>query len=337
MIIGIIGGGQLGMMMAKCAQDLNHIVYSYDENRTCSIKKYSKVHYIGKFSDYNKLYDFCLQCDVITYEFENLNYEVLDKLSNEFEIYPNANALKQSQNRLYEKELANKLGILTAKYYYANNINTINLERNSIIKTINDGYDGKGQCLVTKENLNKIKTLLKSPCIVEEIIDFDFEVSLVINRDRYKTVYSFPITKNFHKNGILKKSVVPVDVCDEVYKKVQNYSILLIEYLDIVGTLAVEFFVKNSEVYFNEMAPRPHNSFHHTIESCDVSQFLQHIKCITGLKITRPILLHSAKMINIIGDDNSFDKNGFIHMYDKKVVRKGRKMGHITYIGGLYE
>ncbi len=337
MIIGIIGGGQLGMMLAQSAIELNHTVYSYDISRNCPIKKYSKVHYVGKFNDYNRLLEFCMKCDVITYEFENIDYDVLKQLSDDFLIYPNVNALKYSQNRLLEKDLANELKILTCDYAQVSDLKMIDFNQKSIIKTVCDGYDGKGQALVSKSNLELITSLLKVPCIVESFIDYDCEVSLVVNRDMYNNIYHFPVTRNYHNKGILQRSVVPANIDSEVLNKVIDYSKRLVEHLDIIGTLAVEFFVKDSEVYFNEMAPRPHNSFHHTIESCDVSQFTQHIKCITNCKITSPVLLHDAIMVNIIGTDVVSDDGGVIHMYGKSEVRDGRKMGHITYIGGNNE
>ncbi len=337
MIVGIIGGGQLGMMMADAANKLGHSVISYHNTLLCPIKRFSKMHYVGEFNNLALLEEFCFKCDVITYEFENINYETIKYLGDLYHIVPNYKALRYSQNRLLEKQLANKLCIKTCVFKQIFAIEEIDFSKKSIVKSIFDGYDGKNQALVEHSNQDLIKELLQNDCILEEYIDYDFEVSVLVNKDFYNNIFCFPITKNFHVKGILQKSIVPVNLSEKLKTRLIENAILLVQHLDIVGSLAVEFFVKNNDIYFNEMAPRPHNSFHHTLESCNVSQFTQHINCITNKKISEPVLLSSACMVNIIGTNDVGLENGFLHMYGKTVVRKNRKMGHITFIGGEYE
>ncbi len=336
MIVGIIGGGQLGMMMAVEALALGHVVYSYDPSSDCPIVKYSEKHTAADFTDVMQLEKFCSKCDVITYEFENIPYQVIEKLESKFKIYPNALALKYSQNRYKEKSLAKNLNINTASFKKINSQSELYnyIDKKYVLKSCSGGYDGKGQFIIDGTITEEMLAFVSNcECIIEDFIAFDYEVSVLVTRDLSGNITSFPVTKNIHKNGILHMSIVPAQVSEKIMKGAILNAVKLIKEMDFYGSLAVEYFVTEDTVYFNEMAPRPHNSFHHTLDSCDTSQFLQHIKIVTGSKTIQPKLLHETVMVNILGQDmdRQWDK-GIVYMYDKQEAMTNRKMGHVNFI-----
>ncbi len=339
MVVGIIGGGQLGMMMAQSAIALGHEVISFDPSDNCPITKYSSRHFCAQFNNEEVLREMCEFCDVITYEFENIPFLVIKNLSDDYKIFPNYKALMYSQNRILEKKVALELDIDTANYIVVKDKLHLknSLFKKSVLKTCSDGYDGKGQLVIT-DSIKDADRLLTTQCILEEFVEFDCEISVVVNRDVFGNVKAFPIAKNTHRNNILFKSEVPANISDMVEKRAINNSIKLASHLDIVGTLAVEFFVVGDQLLFNEMAPRPHNSGHYTIEACNVSQFDQHIKAVCSKDISTPVLLSDCVMYNILGDDlDVVDKlsTGYIHMYGKTEARSKRKMGHVTFLKNI--
>lgn len=341
MKIGILGGGQLGMMIAEEAIKLNHEIISLDPQENCSITKYSKKHLVYSFNSLTGVDELVNSSDVLTYEFENVSYEVLKEM--EAKLPQKIRALQISQNRLFEKELASKLNIRTPKYLIYND--DIDLFFPSIIKTTTGGYDGKGQMLLN--SINDLKTVKfldnNRKYIVEELIDFDYEISVIASRDSFGNIVYFPIPINTHKEGILFSSVITDSLSNVITKKAKDYTKLLLEELDYIGTLAVEFFVKGEDVIFNEFAPRPHNSGHYTIEGCNVSQFKNHVLAITKKKVIEPILLKPTIMLNVIGKNIDFYNRAkniegvFIHDYHKEELRDNRKMGHITITNHSFE
>ncbi len=341
MKIGIIGGGQLGMMMSEAAIKLNCTIISYDPQEECSIRKYSSKHFVGAFDDLELLKKFCMDCNIITYEFENIPFNIIKELSKEHCIYPNYKALKYSQDRYEEKMLARKCKIATTNFYQVKVGEELTLCFNkSILKTNSGGYDGKGQIILENSVSDEAKLLVSnSVCIVEEFLDFDFEISVIVNRSRDGSITTFPITKNIHKNNILYKVIVPVELAETARNEAVNGAIKLANELDLYGTLTVEYFVKDNQIIFNEMAPRPHNSGHYTIEGCSVSQFSQHIKAILGDELSSPKLLKNCIMLNILGQDLHLSKvsDGYVHMYDKTVAKFNRKMGHVTFVGNNFD
>ncbi|MDD3122345.1 MAG: 5-(carboxyamino)imidazole ribonucleotide synthase [Candidatus Izemoplasmatales bacterium] len=336
MNIGIIGGGQLGMMMAREAIKLGHKIISLDPSKSCSITKYASIHLVYNYYDEEGIKKLIASSDVITYEFENINKEVITSLTDK--LPQKIQALEISQNRLKEKELAKSLGIQTAKF--KKYIDKTDLFYPSIIKSIMGGYDGKGQLLI-KDKLDFKPELLNvgTNYIIEEIIDFDYEISVISTRDSFGKIVYYPVPKNVHKNGILFTSIITKDVPLNVIDRAKAYTMKILESLDYIGTLAVEFFVRGTDVLFNEFAPRPHNSGHYTIEGCNVSQFKNHILAITSNHVIEPLLLADSIMINVLGQNlGYFDKarqlsNVYIHDYYKQEAFVNRKMGHITIIG----
>lgn len=331
MVIGIIGGGQLGLMMAEAAKEYHHKIVGLDPNDTCPLSTIADEMIVSVY-DNNEAIDLLMrQCDVVTYEFENVDLALLQKF--ETKIPQKTNALYYSRNRLIEKTFAENLGIKVPKF--------IEYQKHtafypSIIKTTTGGYDGKGQYRINNRGeLNQFVADKSIEYIVEELVAFDYEISVIVSRDTFGNKVFYPIPKNTHRNGILFTSTVLEDVDNSVMVKAKEYTSLIVEKLDYVGTLAVEYFVKGQTVLFNEFAPRPHNSGHYTIEGCSVSQFENHILAITGEKVLKTRLINPSIMVNILGQDVEIVKqlniDGiYYHDYKKNECKTNRKMGHIT-------
>lgn len=335
MNIGIIGGGQLGLMMAQAAIKLGHKIISLDPDKSSPIIKISSYHISEDYNNKKALEELYNLSDVITYEFENVDLEMIKKYQDK--IPQGYLALHYSKDRLIEKEYAQSLGIKTAKFnqYKDNSV----FEYPCIIKTTKGGYDGKGQFVIKDED-DFIKTELDPGIdyIVEELIDFDYEISVVISRDYFNNISVLPIPINKHVNGILYTSTIDNSIPIDIKFKAIEYSKLLINDLGYIGTMAIEFFVKGNDVIFNEFAPRPHNSGHYSIEGCNVSQYKNHILAITKQKIIESRLTKKTLMVNVLGQNINYIMNSrnhddaFLHIYGKKEYRKNRKMGHITIV-----
>ena len=337
MRIGIIGGGQLGQMLAISAFKMGHTTIVIDPNKDCPASSHAQI-LVGEYKDESLVEKLCDMCDVVTYEFENVPASVVerDKIPQGFK------PLALSQNRNVEKENARKAGLNVNKTYKVTNLN--DLEEASkivglpmILKTASGGYDGKGQ-----ERIEKVydTELLSVECIAEEIINFDYEISVIAIRGFDGRVVTLPVPRNIHVNSILHMSVVPNE--DEVINdKAKKYAKQLLTNSDIYGIVAIEFFVRGDEVFFNEMAPRPHNSGHYSIEGCDYSQFDLALKAILKEELPEPKLLQPTIMVNLLGQHmdklEEFNEDGFVHDYLKTESRVNRKMGHITFINKTEE
>ena len=335
MKIGIIGGGQLGMMMAEKAKELNHSVISLDPNPTCSITRFSDLHISKDYSDYEVLSYMYDNCDVITYEFENVDLAVLKKF--EKKIPQKTKALELSRNRIVEKNYAKSLGIKTPEFKLVESKNDVFIP--SIVKTTTGGYDGKGQYRVLgNSDIDHITNISEIEYICEEYIEFDYEISVVATRDYDGNLAVYPIPYNTHKNGILHISKVNNQIPKAVQKEAIKYTKLIMDDLDYIGTLAVEYFIQDDTVIFNEFAPRPHNSGHYTMDGCNVSQFYNHILAITGKNVIKPTLIKNTCMLNVLGQnkayyDRALNKDSlFIHDYFKNSNKENRKIGHINFL-----
>ncbi len=340
MRIGILGGGQLGMMMAQEAIKLGYEIISLDPDKNCSITKYSHQHLTYNYNDEIGIKKLVDSCDVITYEFENVNKEVIKELSDK--LPQKVSALEISQNRLKEKNLAHSLGIKTPRFQKY--IIESDIFYPSIIKSTTGGYDGKGQFLLNKEADFQKDLLNKNrEYIIEELINFDYEISVISTRDVLGNIVYYPIPKNVHREGILFTSTAGTDIPLKIKKTAKEYTKRILEKLDYVGTLVVEYFVKGNDVLFNEYAPRPHNSGHYTIEGCNVSQFKNHILAITNRLLVEPKLKKYSIMVNVLGQNLDYClraknlENVYMHDYHKQEVRENRKMGHITITGKSIE
>ena len=346
-IIGILGGGQLGKMSAIAAANLGYKVHIFTpEKDPPAAPVASKVVY-GNFTDKEALKKFASEVDVVTYEFENINSEGVKYLETIAKVRPGYKALYISQNRLREKTFMKDNGIPVTGFskvedYPSFEFAVKKFGSRCIMKTVEMGYDGKGQFVIKPgANLKKIWQEAKlSIGIVEEFVSFKKEVSVVVCRSLYKKTACFPVTENVHKNGILDTSVAPANVPDKTAKVAQAIAEKIADGLGLVGVLAVEFFVtKDDKVIVNEIAPRPHNSGHWTMDGATTSQFEQHIRAICGLPLGSTTQHSKVKMLNLIGKDIlkwkklSGNPKAKLHIYGKKEIREGRKMGHVNLIG----
>lgn len=332
MKIGIIGGGQLGLMMAEAATELNHEVIGLDPNKLCPLS--TVAHIIeSHYSDEEAFLQLASLCDVLTYEFENVDLNLIHKY--ESKIPQKASALEFSRHRMTEKEFAAlcHIPIPAVKLYTSNDDLTVP----SIIKTTMGGYDGKGQYQIkNKTDIDAFTPESNTEYIVESTVSFDYEISCIMTRDQFGNCEAQPIPVNTHKKGILFLS----DVTDTIPKHIQElaieYTKRIVTQLDYIGTLTVEYFVVGDHVIFNEFAPRPHNSGHFSIEGSTVSQFKNHILAITGQPVQKSSLKQPSLMLNLIGQSiKIIDRfqalnNVFFHDYHKQDIKADRKMGHVT-------
>jgi len=337
--VGILGGGQLGMMLCQESKEIDIETNIYCPDKDSPAKIYSNYFTCADYLDKKKITEFNDSVDYITYEFENIPTKTLDYINNKEKLRPGIKSLELTQDRLIEKEFLTKLNIPIAPYIEFKNHDDIEFTKSEfgegILKTRRFGYDGKGQININKETSH---IDCNDDSIIEKKIPFHFEFSQVVCRDIYGNVSHFPFVRNVHENHILKHSYAPLKLDDNLEKKAKEITKTIAEELDHIGVLTVEFFKTNNDILVNEIAPRVHNSGHWTIEGCSVSQFKIHMQAIIGLEIKDPKLLHNCHMENLIGDDiyewENIQSNNqtHIHLYNKKEVKKGRKMGHLTHI-----
>ena len=336
--IGIIGGGQLALMMIQ--ENPKHYYYVLEPKKMCSVNNFATI--INKsYNDIDALMELQNSCDVITYEFENIASDALKVIRNN--LYPNPDILTIAQNRITEKEFAKSLKIPTPVFFKINNLDQLihildkNILAKWILKTTVGGYDGKGQIMIKNNVITEdIKNMVNScECILEEVIDFEFETSLIMTRNKLGEFVYLPPTTNIHKNNIL--SVVHNFNKIKFEKEMVNYTKKIMDKLNVIGTLAVEFFITKTKAIFNEMAPRPHNSGHWSIEGTNASQFINHINAVINNKLITPKKNGYTAMINLLGNDITnakekikFDDNVILHDYFKDKIMSNRKMGHIT-------
>lgn len=345
--IGIIGGGQLGRMMAIAAREMGYQIAVLDPTPNCPTAQIADHHIQAAYDDMDAIQQLTELSDVVTYEFENVDLKAAKYIEAQGKLPQGALALEITQNREKEKQLMKQSGLSVPNFAIVHNANecqeTMNeLSYPAVIKTCRGGYDGKGQLKIrTQKDLPDAMRFADQHqhCIIEEWIPFDKEISVVFTRTAAGNITIFPIGENEHKDHILYQTTVPAQISDTVREKAIKSATTLAHHMNIVGTFAIEMFVKNEDIYINEMAPRPHNSGHYTIEACNISQFKQHILSICDLPLVDIELLQPAVMINILGEDinrllNIMPKmkHGFVHLYGKKEAKEKRKMGHVTFI-----
>ena len=344
--LGILGGGQLGRMSAMVAARLGINTHIFCPEKGCPASLVTPFFTCADYEDEQALKEFAQSVDVITYEFENIPLKTIEFLSNLKPVYPDKKLLEASQNRLKEKQFLNDIGIPTAPWAPCHKAEDIDdtlkawKTSNCIIKTARFGYDGKGQVfhgnnVSSLESWSKLNT---EEAVIEGIIDFDYETSIIVARDLKGHVKTYPAVMNEHKNHILSKTIAPADIPLEIQEKAADMATRLAEAVGLVGILTLELFVKNSDIVANEIAPRTHNSGHWTIEACPASQFENHIRAVCGLPLGETAPHHHAEMVNLIGDDvNDIPDylnmpNTHVHLYGKTESRPGRKMGHVTLL-----
>ncbi len=338
MKIAIFGAGQLAMMMIEESSKLNHEFVVVDPSPNPPASKYAK-HLQTDYTDKKTLDYIAANYDIATIDFENVDITAMKFLERNIRVSPPSQALEVCQDRLLEKNLFRKLGISVTNYKEIKDISDLKKyckgnESNYLLKSRRFGYDGKNQ-FKCNTNLDLLENLISDcACIVEEVVDFTTEVSLVCVRQDDDNIYFYPLIENFHKDGILRYSRFPY-VNRELQNIAERYGKELLNYFDYVGVLVVEFFVtKDGELVANEMAPRVHNSGHWSIEGSSSSQFELHIKAITNDLNNDLINFKPSVMINILSkypDNNILKELDFHHFHSyEKEERYLRKLGHIT-------
>lgn len=345
--IGIIGGGQLGRMMALSAKEAGFKIAVLEPKMDSPTGQVADIQIIGAYDDMQALEELAEVSDVITYEFENINAECLKQLEEIAYVPQGSELIRITQNRIFEKQEITKAGVPVADYIYASSFDEMKkksgeLDYPFIVKTARGGYDGKGQQLVSSEEELELAEPLfgNGECVAEAFVDFVKEISVIIQRNVHGEMMILPIGENIHKDHILHQTIVPARVGKETIEKAKLAARNIASHLNMVGTLAVEMFVlENGEIIVNELAPRPHNSGHYSIEGTSTSQFHQHIRAVCGWPLREPKLWADTVMVNILGEQVAPLTSKIaqfpdwsIHLYGKGEAKHKRKMGHVTIL-----
>lgn len=354
--IGIIGGGQLGKMMIQEAKKMGFYVMVLDPTENCPAHTLVDEHVVAKFDDKKAIRFLAEKTDVVTYEFEHIDAEILQTLEQEGKkIYPTAKSLKVIQNKYTQKKLILEHGLPTPAFCVVSSERDIANAAEKfgypiMLKTCTGGYDGKGNFLLrSKEEIPKAYAELgkgKLNLMAEKFFPFTVEISVLACRGIKGEIKVYPVAENIHKDSILSETRVPANISKQVIPKAMELAKKVMEVFQGVGMFCVEMFVdKEENIAVNEVAPRPHNSGHYTIEACATSQFEQHIRAITGLPLGSSELLKPVVMRNLLGEPGNVGKTNisgadtaltiegvYLHIYGKEECRPNRKMGHITTI-----
>lgn len=344
--IGIIGGGQLGRMMAIAARYNGYRVIVLDPTPNSPTAQVSDEQIVAAYDDMDAIKELTAKSDVVTYEFENVDLEAARYIEGKGKLPQGAFALEVTQNREAEKTIMRDAQLPVAPFSIVKTEEEVRaackeLNFPAVIKTCTGGYDGKGQLKL--ESAADVEDAVEfvaqgGTFIIEEWIAFDTEISIVFTRSIDGDITYFPLAQNEHKDHILHITYAPAAVSDVVKEKALKAAKTLAEKIKVVGTFTIEMFVKEDEIYINEMAPRPHNSGHYTIEACNVSQFSQHIRAICGLSLPKIEQLNEAMMFNVLGEDMPRAlaamqqlPEASVHLYGKAEAKEKRKMGHVTF------
>ncbi|TPR20117.1 5-(carboxyamino)imidazole ribonucleotide synthase [Apilactobacillus timberlakei] len=346
--IGILGGGQLGKMMALSAKSMGYKIGILDPTPHSSASQVADFQIIAEYNDQKALNNLANKSNIITYEFENVDQNSIKKIKDKVLVPQKLNELSIISHRKREKDFLFNNNLPVVNYQYVNSESDLEAAISkigfpSILKTCEGGYDGHDQIDINDEkDMNNALTKLNNrEWILEEKVKFNKEVSIMVARNNQDQIETFPLSENIHKNHILHTSIVPARVNNLVHEKAKSIAVKIAQKLDLTGVLGIEFFLlPNNELIVNEMAPRPHNSGHYTIEACNISQFEAHIRCICGLSIPKIKMDHKAVMVNLLGSNIEVARKSLnnhpdwhLHDYGKADIRNGRKMGHITVIG----
>lgn len=348
--IGIIGGGQLGKMLTQKAKKMGFYVEILDPTPDSPAAQVADNQIVGDFYDENKLKELVEKNDVITYDIEHVNIKILKQLFDKgYKIYPSPYLLELIQDKLTQKHLLNKAGIPVPKFDKVEKLDPLCFEKFGfpcVQKARKGGYDGRG--VVVLKDRGDLEKAIKAEAILEEFIDFEKELAVMVARNTEGEIKCYPVVEMVfnERANICDMVIVPARVEKEIEEQARKIAIKSIEALDGVGIFGVEMFLtKDGKVLLNEIAPRPHNSGHYTIEACLTCQFEQHIRAITGLPLGSTELLSPAVMVNLLGEEGyegppiveGLNKALAIpglsfHFYGKKETRPLRKMGHVTIL-----
>ncbi|MAE51514.1 MAG: 5-(carboxyamino)imidazole ribonucleotide synthase [Micavibrio sp.] len=344
--LGILGGGQLGRMSALAAANLGIAVHIFTPEHNSPASQVSSQTTVAPYNDETALKKFAQSVDIITYEFENIPVDTIRFLKTLTPVYPDEKLLEVSQDRVIEKIFLNEINIETTRWKnYQSDQSILDAFQEwkssaTIIKTTRFGYDGKGQVKVNKhDNINETVRLLNGDKIIEDIVDFTCEISMICARDHEGNIITYGPMLNEHKNHILHLTTVPAGISQKHVHQADKMIRKIAQKIDLKGVLTLELFLtKDGRLLANEIAPRTHNSGHWSMNACLYSQFDNHIRAVCGFPVMDPQRHSDAKMLNLIGEDildidRHMKKSGaYLHIYGKSEIREGRKMGHINFI-----
>jgi len=346
--IGILGGGQLGRMLALAAARLGLKAHVYCHDANAPAFQVCDRHTVGEFDDLAAIARFAQSCDAVTFEFENVPAATVEHIAQFTPANPGAGALRNTQDRLVEKSFITSLGVNTAAFFAVDSEKTAReafaaLGGLGVMKTRRLGYDGKGQAKVAsaEEAVRALDSFRHAPAVLEAFVDFFYEASIVAARGVDGSFAAYDPPENIHEHHILRRSIVPGRLTPAQASEATIIARTIAEALGYIGVLAVELFVcRDGTLLVNEIAPRVHNSGHWTLEACTVSQFEQHIRAIAGWPLGDPVRHADATLENILGGEavdwaGYARRPGALHLYGKSEVRPGRKMGHFTTLGPL--
>jgi 5-(carboxyamino)imidazole ribonucleotide synthase len=346
--LGVLGGGQLGRMFTLQARTMGYRVIVLDPDPASPAGAVADGQIRTGYDDERGLAEMAAACAAITTEFENVPAATLERLAKSSVVRPPVEAVATAQDRIAEKSFLQQHGFSTASFRPVRNLGELRAAMKEIplpalLKTSRLGYDGKGQATISRpeDGERAYERFGKVPCILEERIDLECELSVIVARGADGEIASFPVAENRHRDGILETCVVPARISEQVSLEARNIATGVAEALAYVGVLGVELFVAaGGQLLVNEMAPRPHNSGHYTMDACSADQFEQQLRTLCSLPLAQPWLLSPVAMINLLGDlwntgeprwQEALRRPGVrLHLYGKTEARPGRKMGHLN-------
>ncbi len=357
--LGVLGGGQLGLMFVKSAQTMGYRCVVWDPAGDSPAGRIADLHIKQPFSDDTACSRFAQECDTATLEFENVPVQLIERLEKyDLQTRPSAHALDIAQDRITEKTFIANAGVATTPFYPVRCATDIDeafehLSSPLMLKTARLGYDGKGQRVVDSvaQANSAFDEMKQVPCVAESRLQLVSEISVVLARSQQGICEFFPVAENVHRNGILHLSRVPASVDETLQAQARNDARRIADALEYQGVLAVEFFVKDTEqgreLFVNEIAPRPHNTGHYTLDACLSSQFDQQVRMMCNLPASDTRLLMPVVMVNLLGDlwENGEpqwdillkDPRLRLHLYGKRHPRSGRKMGHFCLLDEAFD
>ena len=351
-ILGIIGGGQLGMMLTEAAKnmktDISEIIV-LDPTENCPASKIGALQIVADFKNSSAIKELASKCDIITYEIESGDSKILKNLENECEINPSPETLEIIQDKLTQKKFLAENNIPVAEFREITSKNELESKINEfglpvLLKTRTGAYDGRGNFKI--DTLDQISEALEifdgQSLMIEKFVNFKMEVSVIASRSTSGEIKTYPLVENIHKNNILEMTIAPARINEIISKNAEEIAHKTMEVLHGAGVFGIEMFVTNdNEILINEIAPRVHNSGHHTLQSSKTSQFEQHLRAILGLKLGSTELVHPTIMYNILGPKDFKGKfknptidtqNAFLKMYGKLESKPQRKIGHVNVV-----
>jgi len=348
--LGIIGGGQLGMMITEAAQNLSDEISEIivlDPTENCPAAQVGAKQIVGDFKDENAIIKLAEQSDIITYEIESGNTDVLSKLK--IQIEPSPSTLGIIQDKLSQKIFLSENGLPVSEFYEITSLDDLHAKINDLglpvlLKSRRDAYDGRGNFKISlSSEIEKAYQHFEGKSLmVEKFVNFKMEVSVIAARNTNGDITTYPLVENIHENNILNVTIAPARVSDNVIKDAKDIAKKTMEVLKGAGVFGIEMFIdQDDRILINEIAPRVHNSGHHTLQSCKTSQFEQHLRAILGLDLGSTDIIHKTVMCNILGPDGfegkykpvELDKDAvYLKMYGKSVSKPQRKLGHFNIV-----